>query len=161
MMSAGALTAAPARAGATRPTAAVTPMSRPVAWARRRPDRGRRPGGGPPEAGSSRRSRDGAIRDAGVVRDTEDFLPWRMAGRAADTGRPCAMGLGGPAMTAVVGDGADCGLRHVRRETGLWSRSVRDDGARVGCVKPRSACKTPYFLPVRRRSRFASGVAVL
>src|SRR3954454_8441340 len=144
MMLAGAFTAARARPGATRPTAVVTPMSRPVARARR-PDRGRRPGGGPPEAGSSRRSRDGAIRDAKVVRDTEGAPCLEVAGRAGHTGGPCAMGLSDPVRRRYLGRRRLWTPRRpARNETLVPDGSGRCRRGR--CLKPRSPCKTDILL---------------
>src|SRR3954454_18695515 len=95
MMSAGAVTAAPASPGATRPTAVVTPMSRPVARARRPPEPDFRPGGGvEPRRGSSMPARAGAGGDAEAVRDTED-VPFLGAGGGA-AGRVRARRSSGP-----------------------------------------------------------------
>src|SRR5919199_6800052 len=90
MMLAGAVGAAPASPGATRPTAAVTPTRRPVARARRRAEAERRPGG----AAAEERSRDGAIRDLGVDWDTGELPSLDSALGEAGTGirarRACA-----------------------------------------------------------------------
>src|SRR4051794_39983642 len=92
MTFAGVVTAAPARPGATRPTAVVKPTRRPVARARRRADRERRPGGAAAPAGWSGRMRDEAIRDALVVSIVE-VLPWRRPWEWPVTGVRARKGL--------------------------------------------------------------------
>src|SRR3954452_10003147 len=143
IMLAGALTAAPARPGAIRPTALVTPTRTPVARARRRADAERRPGGAPaPEA----RSRDAAIPDAEVEYDTGE-LP------SLETGpwtRPIWARLGASGLAArhalVLGGRRDCGWRDVRRETGPWSGSGGAINAPEVCGNPHFPWKLPELL---------------
>src|SRR4051812_12276080 len=105
MTFAGAATVAPAMPGAARPSAAVTPTTRPVARARRWADPERRPRRAP-AAGSLRRSSDRAIGVAVDVGSTVGTpFPWGGPAKGRVTGVRRETGLSGPSAPAVFGVG--------------------------------------------------------